>query len=366
MLGFHDEYFAVSEFVQCFCWSIINHFTNFILPETMNGWMVRFTHTALHMKHKPWWSVNNSVYLKICQKAKQSETEQFFSLLLFWAFSLIWNTVWFVPFHSIACIRFWSIPFLSLYLNCSFIHMHSTKNGVIAINKSVSPVDGMMCWYSVCIHEVFVVIRLSVSLALLLFLLVYVFRLVRYNAKLHSILMHAKKTTENMSMERFIVLFRHSNKNARNQCNSIETISLLFSSMATSMASARNVNLFQFTDHHQRGKKSRNEMIFVWFYYSLLFHFWLYAPLLLPISGLNHPSLRNCFPIYRNIYSDWFHLMMFSNKNWRCIEWKGQRNQTVCGVHAVTAHTPQSQKTKTVFDTESEDFAQSFRNHFAF
>lgn len=122
MLGFHDGYFAVSEFVQCFRLNIINHFTNFILPETMDGWMVRFTHTILHTKHELWRSVNNSVYLKICQKAKQSKAKRNNSFLCFECFLsfLIWYTVWFgsVPlfvfvfklfFHTYAFHQKWSI-----------------------------------------------------------------------------------------------------------------------------------------------------------------------------------------------------------------------------------------------------------------
>lgn len=148
---------------------IINHFTNFTLPEPnwMDGWMIEWmvgpihTYTTQHIYSMKFSGIHNSVYLKILS----------FVLSVF-----CFSSVWFAhSFHRVY-ILFRSIPFLSL---CIYIVLlpKKTEN---AINKSVNPVNGMMCRY--CIHDIFIVTRLFVC----------VWPCTLYCAKLHSILMHTK------------------------------------------------------------------------------------------------------------------------------------------------------------------------------
>lgn len=134
-------------------------------------------------------------------------------------------------------------------------------------------VNGMMCWHSTCIHEDNVVFGLTLPRHLFLSLCVCalpgtVLRKISLNFNAYQ------NTTQNMHMDWFIVLFCHSHKNwsklmqfnwdhffivqwqwqcrCRYQCTQLELISIYEPLSAT-------------TKNH--------ETIFIWFYYSLLFHF---------------------------------------------------------------------------------------------
>lgn len=122
MLGFHDGYFAVSEFVQCICLNIINHFTNLILPGTMDGWMVRFTHTLLHIKRKLKRSVNNSVYLKIChtKQSKAKRINSFFCFECFLIYCIRFALLYSFPLHVFCSVPFFVVVFKLFFHTYAF------------------------------------------------------------------------------------------------------------------------------------------------------------------------------------------------------------------------------------------------------